>query len=65
MVKKRPVDQTQEGTLYGVGVHQDRHSGGGCEPGISHSPPMTILISFTVAGFLSLPSQVYRCMHNY
>ena len=28
-------------------------------PGLSHSPPMTILISFTVAAFRPLPSQVY------
>ena len=45
---------------------QDRHSGGGCDrkrggkhSGISHSPPMTILIFLMAAGFRPLPSQVY------
>ena len=53
-----------KGTPYGVGVHV--HSGGGGDrksggssPGFSHSLPITILISFTVAGFRPLPSQVY------
>ena len=35
----------------------------GSSPGLSHSPPITILISFTVAGFRPLPSQVYVCMY--
>ena len=64
---KRPVDQTQKGTPYGVGVHvQNGHRGEevigkevGSSPGLSRSPPITILISFTVAGFRPLPSQVY------
>ena len=30
----------------------------GSSPGISHSPPMTILISVGVAGFRPLPAQV-------
>ena len=35
----------------------------GSSPGFSHSPPITILISFTVAGFRPLPSQV--CIYIY
>ena len=64
---KRPVDQMQKGTPYAVGVHvQSGYSGeevigkeAGSSPGLSHSPRITILISFTVAGFRPLPSQVY------
>ena len=50
---------------------QDRHSGGGCDrkrggkhSGISHSPPMTILIFLMAAGFRPLPSQVYVYTKN-
>ena len=29
---KRPVNQKQQGTPYGVGVHvEERHRGGGCD----------------------------------
>ena len=69
---KRPVDQTQKGTLYGVGVHvQSGHSGGGGDRkvgveltrALAFTPHnhiyIYILMSFTAAGFRPLPSQVY------
>ena len=32
LMVKRPVQRTQSGSPYGVGVHvEDRHSGGGCD----------------------------------
>ena len=37
---KRPVDQTQKGTPYGVGVHvQDTHSGQDVSQGSRTHPP--------------------------
>ena len=52
---KRPVDRTQKGTPYGVGVHVAGEEVIGKEvgssPGLPHSPPIAILIYFTVAGF--------------
>ena len=37
----------------------------GSSPGISHSPPVAIMISFTVAGFRPLPSEVCIYIHIY
>ena len=73
MKRPRPSSQTQKGTPYGVGVgvHVDETGIAekdvigkevgevGNSGGISHSPPLTILMCFTVAGFRPLPSQVY------
>ena len=63
---KRPVDPTQKGTPYGVGVHVlNGHSGGGGDKkgGVELTralafTPHNHLISFTVAGFRPLPSQI-------
>ena len=46
--------------MYEMGIAGEEVIGKevGSSPGLSHSPPITILISFTMAGFRPLPSQV-------
>ena len=63
---KRPVDLTQKGIPFGVGMCKVGIAGEevigkevGSSPGLSHSPPITILTCFTVARFRPLLSQVY------
>ena len=65
---KRPVDQTQKGTPYGVGVHvQNGHSGGGGDR--KRGGELTRAFSFTLhnhigifyGGWLSPPPSQVKC----